>query len=198
MQFLLTILLTAAGTVSAACSGASTWVSFVRPSGSITTAERQLSVSGGTVYVGNIKYSGRVEALVPNYPGGKPGGGEGGLTITNYFSSMTGWRNAYVFPNRSEPIGFTTPHSAYVPAGADTGKFSVGRDDRLLRYNGLDRWYLCPTDDYNKTYKLHFIGLDVAVPEGCVRTDIPVVGYGYSDWKAEDLVAEEGAAGADL
>ncbi|KAH8155011.1 uncharacterized protein LAJ45_00019 [Morchella importuna] len=184
---LLTTLFLTATTASAACQGASTWVSFVRPSGNITTAERQLSASGGTVYIGNIKYSGRVEPLILNYPGGKPGGGEGGLTFTNYFSSATGWRNGYVFPNRSEPIGFTAPHSAYVPYGADTGKFSVGRDDRLLRYNGLDRWYLCPTTDYNNTYKLHFVGVYVNVPEGCVRTDIPVVGYGYSDWKAEDL-----------
>lgn len=97
---LLTTLFLTATTASAACQGASTWVSFVRPSGNITTAERQLSASGGTVYIGNIKYSGRVEPLILNYPGGKPGGGEGGLTFTNYFSSATGWRNGYVFPNR--------------------------------------------------------------------------------------------------
>ena len=52
----------------------------------------------------------------------------------------------YIFANKSEPIGFTAPHSGYVPPGAVVVGFGKSADGQFT-WSGKQLWKACKTSE---------------------------------------------------
>jgi len=114
----------------------------------------ELQWLGGSAYIGNSRYNSASEKLEFT------SGGDG-LSFTSYHSAPTGWTSFYIFPSESRAVGFTTPHSGSVPAGAATTGFeNVGGQ---LAYQGRMEWQAC--DQGGGTYQIYWNGASSA---GCV------------------------------
>lgn len=70
-------------------------------------------------------------------------GGGGGVSFTSYHSSGTGFTSLYLFPDTSQPIGVTTPHSASVPYGSVISGFDFDSHGYLV-FNKTNKFYGCP------------------------------------------------------
>jgi hypothetical protein len=98
--------------------------------------------------------------------------------FTSFHSSPTGWQNLYIFPNKTKPVGFTTPHSAKVPKGAVTTGF-VKEHSNFLYDNGKSsnaKWAVCPVDGQDGTWQLYWNGSSnkKALHKDCVYTPLKI------------------------
>merc|ERR1712110_136758 len=128
----------------------------------------------GSVYIGNVKYSTGSEPLLLS-----GGSSEYGISFTSFHAAPTGWQSMYVFPNASKPIGFTTPHSGSVPAGAQlvgfgswNGKFKLDTGS-----GPAEKWMACkvPETEANGSWKIHWDGKgSLATTAGCSRVSLKV------------------------
>lgn len=71
------------------------------------------------------------------------GGGGGGVGFTSYHSSGTGFTLLYLYPDASQPVGVTTPHSAAIPYEAEVSGFDFNSHGYLV-FNGANQFYGCP------------------------------------------------------
>ncbi|KAL7268639.1 hypothetical protein RUND412_008725 [Rhizina undulata] len=109
-----------------------------------------LMYANSSAYIGNIKYSVYSEPLELSAYG----------AFTSIHVTPTGWQNLYVYTNESQPIGFTTPHSAYVPNGATTA--GLGESSGKFTWDGEQKWKACrvPEDTVDGTYQIYWDGAD--------------------------------------
>jgi len=102
-----------------------------------------------------------------------------GISFTSFHATPTGWQSLYVFANESKPIGFTAPHSGFIPAGAQLVGF--GRHGGKLKLdtgNGpVEKWVACkvPTKEAPESWKIHWDGKGtLAKTAGCGRISLKV------------------------
>ncbi|KAI5847594.1 hypothetical protein BZA05DRAFT_126975 [Tricharina praecox] len=130
--------------------------------------------SGGNAYVGNVKYASSSEPLLLS--GGSP---SYGISFTSFHATPTGWRTLYVFANASAPLAFTTPHSASIPAGAQTVGFGSwdGKFQLDTGSGPAEMWVACksPETEASGSWKINWDGNGtLAKTEGCSRVSLTV------------------------
>ncbi|KAI5776294.1 hypothetical protein EDC01DRAFT_636932 [Geopyxis carbonaria] len=86
------------------------------------------------------------------------------FAFTSKDSTPTGWQNLLIFPDASEPIGFTSPHSAMVPDGAVMGPFTntaYPAGIKMLSFDGQSGGFVVvPVDEAleESTYQIYYQG----------------------------------------
>ena len=105
---------------------------------------------------------------------------EYGHGFTSFHSSPTGWQNFFVYANQSKPIAFTTPHSGYVPPGAQMAGFgSVGgllKLDRGVGKGFEGKWKACkvPQGVSQGTWQIYWEGGAPLSPAECSAVTLTV------------------------
>ncbi|KAF8545319.1 hypothetical protein BDD12DRAFT_721696 [Trichophaea hybrida] len=132
----------------------------------------KLMYANGSAYVGNIKYSIFSEPL------------ELFAGLSNIFTSIhsppTGWRTFYVYANESKPIGLTTPHSGFIPIGAQTTGFKKVKElfllDRGTGKGPEGRWKACPVPENIEqgTWGIYWDGGKKGLGKECIKVELKV------------------------
>ncbi|KAF8538363.1 hypothetical protein BDD12DRAFT_806187 [Trichophaea hybrida] len=103
-----------------------------------------------SAYVGNIKYDVFSEPLLL---GSK-------TEFTSFHSSPTGWQNLYIFPNKTAPVGFNTPHTMSIPEGAQ--EYGFTSDNGMFKYDSgkgpKALWAVCPVKKEAGSWQLYWKG----------------------------------------
>jgi hypothetical protein len=90
------------------------------------------------------------------------GSSQYGHTFTSFHAAPTGWSTFYVMVNETQPVAFTTPHSAYIPAGAQYNGFGTvdGKFQLDVGKGPEEKWMACkiPESTVSGTYQLYWEG----------------------------------------
>jgi len=111
-----------------------------------------VSWANSSIWIGGIKSETYSEAFLAQ--------GDSGFTFTSYHSVPTGWQTLYIYPNKTQPISFTVPHSASIPADAATTGFGFGANG-YLTYNGENKFIGVQTGNQAEqlqTYQIWWAG----------------------------------------
>ncbi|RPB19366.1 hypothetical protein L211DRAFT_794326 [Terfezia boudieri ATCC MYA-4762] len=103
--------------------------------------------------------------------------GSSSISFTSWHGVPTGWQNMWVYPNDMKPPGFTSPHSAFIPPGADAFNFTIGTNKRF-RYKNTNRWFACPNAAKPKYYQIIYVGGSNKAPKECTAVALNVTPYG--------------------
>jgi len=133
----------------------------------------------GQLYIGMAKFDSTSELFT--FTKLAPVSTPGMIAFTSYHESPTGWQNMYVFPKSFAAPGFTSPHSASIPPGADAFNFTL-KADNFLRYRDTDGWYACPDPSTANTYQIFYydscLGTSPAPNSTCIATTLQASLYG--------------------
>jgi len=126
-----------------------------------------VSYANSSIWIGGIKSETYAEPFLVS-------SGSDSLSFTSYHEVPTGWQDVYLFPNSSQPVGFTVPHgSSSTPEGATTTGFAWGSDDYLV-FNGENNFIGC--QDTNsaqaelQTYEIFWAGNGAPAGVDCTDT----------------------------
>ncbi|KAF8455755.1 hypothetical protein BGX38DRAFT_1287416 [Terfezia claveryi] len=127
----------------------------------------------GGLWVGDAKTDPSSEPFIFD----KNSPGPSGISFTSWHGVPTGWQNMWVYPKDMKPPGFTPPHGAFVPPGADASNFTIGTDKRF-RYKATNRWFACPSAGKPKYYQILYVGGSHKAPKECTAVALVASPYG--------------------
>ncbi|KAF8426202.1 hypothetical protein EV426DRAFT_18408 [Tirmania nivea] len=180
MQFGLSALLatvTAAAAVSAQISSGYILTAVPDKNGPpLQSLWTTVSYYNGSLWIGDAKIDSSSEPFI--FAKGTPG--PSSISFTSWHAVPTGWRNMWVYPNDMKPPGFTAPHSAFIPKGADAFNFTIGTTstDKRFRYKQTNRWHACPSPTKPRYYQIIYVGGTNRAPKECTAVVLNVSPYG--------------------
>lgn len=112
-----------------------------------------VSYANTSLYVGRMTYETYAEPYLVDF--------SGGTYFTSYHAAPTGGQSLYIYANETKPVGFTVPHSAYVPTGASTTGLDFNGPDGVLAFNGENKFQACQVsaaDEATDSYNVYWVG----------------------------------------
>jgi len=106
-------------------------------------------------YANSSLFIGQISFQIYSEPFYATSGG-GGLSFTSYHSTPTGFTQAYLFPNGTQPVGITIPHSGLLPPGGATASGFGFNSDGYLVFNGVNNFFGC-ADSVPNSFQIYWL-----------------------------------------